>query len=90
MSASKDPTANGSPRLGQKQAESLPTMEIMEPLRVAHGLILEAIAASNFRAIHPQHDKMYPLLTTEVSRLICLSRVALADALSILEEEENA
>jgi hypothetical protein len=90
MSASKDPTANGSPRLGQEQAESLPAMEIMEPLCVAHDLILEAIAASIFRAIHPQHDKMYPLLTTEVSRLICLSRVALADTLSILEEEENA
>jgi hypothetical protein len=40
MSASKDPTANGSPRLGQKQAESLPAMEIMEPLCVAHDLIL--------------------------------------------------
>jgi hypothetical protein len=90
MSASKDPTANGSPRLGQKQAESLPDLEMMEPLCVAHDLILEAIAASIFRAFHPQHDKMYPLLTTEVSRLICLSRVALADALSILEEEENA
>ena len=90
MSASKDPTANGNARLGQKQVESLPAMEIMEPLCVAHDLILEAIAASIFRAIHPQHDKMYPLLTTEVSRLICLSRVALADALSILEEEENA
>jgi hypothetical protein len=90
MSASKDPTANGSPRLGQKQVESLPAMEIMEPLCVAHDLILEAIAASIFRAIHLQHDKMYPLLTTEVSNLICLSRVALADALSILEEEENA
>jgi hypothetical protein len=90
MSASKDPTANGSPRLGQKQAASLPAMEMMEPLCVAHDLILEAIAASIFRAFHPQHDKMYPLLTTEVSRLICLSRVALADALSILEEEENA
>jgi hypothetical protein len=50
MSASKDPTANGSPRLGQKQAESLPAMEIMEPLCVAHDLILEAIAASIFRA----------------------------------------
>ena len=90
MSASKDPTANGSPRLGQIQAESLPALEIMEPLTTAHDLILEALAASIFRAIHPQHDKMYPLLTTEVSRLICLSRVALADALSILEEDENA
>jgi ribosomal protein S3AE len=57
---------------------------------VAHDLILEAIAASIFRAIYPQHDKMYPLLTTEVSKLICLTRVSLADALSILEEEENA
>ena len=90
MSASKDPIANGSPRLGQKQAQSLPAMEIMEPLCVAHDLILEAIAASIFRAIYPQHDKMYPLLTTEVSKLICLTRVSLADALSILEEEENA
>jgi hypothetical protein len=90
MSASKDPTANGSPRLGQKQVESLPALEIMEPLTTAHDLILEAIAASIFRTIYPQHDKMYPLLTTEVSKLICLSRVALADALSILEEEENA
>ncbi len=90
MSASKDPTANGSPRLRQKQVESLPALEIMEPLTTAHDLILEAIAASIFRTIYPQHDKMYPLLTTEVSKLICLSRVALADALSILEEEENA
>jgi hypothetical protein len=90
MSASKDPTANGNARLGQQQAESLPALEIMEPLCVAHDLILEAIAASIFRAIYPQHDKMYPLLTTEVSKLICLSRVAVADALSILEEEENA
>jgi ribosomal protein S3AE len=90
MSASKDPTANGSPRLGQKQVESVPALEIMEPLTTAHDLILEAIAASIFRTIYPQHDKMYPLLTTEVSKLICLSRVALADALSILEEEENA
>jgi hypothetical protein len=90
MSASKDPTANGSARLGQKQAESLPAMQIREPLSTAHDLILEAIAASIFRAIYPQHDRMYPLLTTEVAKLICLSRVALADALSILEEEENA
>jgi hypothetical protein len=90
MSASKDPTANGSPSLGQQQAESLPAMEIMEPLCVAHDLILETLAASIFRSIYPQHDKMYPLLTTEVGKLICLSRVALADALSILEEEENA
>ena len=90
MSASKDPTAQGSPRLGQLQAESLPAMEILEPLCVAHDLILEAIAASIFRTIYPQDDKMYPLLTKEVSKLICLTRVSLADALSILEEEENA
>jgi hypothetical protein len=90
MSASKDPTANGSPRLGQQQAESLPALEIMEPLCVAHDLILGAIAASIFRAIYPLHDKMYPLLTAEVSKLICLTRVSLADALSILEGEENA
>jgi hypothetical protein len=90
MSASKDPTANGSPRLGQIQAESLPAMEIMEPLCVAHDLILETIAASIFRAIYPQHHKMYPLLTKEVSKLICVTRVALADALSILEDDENA
>jgi len=90
MSASKDPTADGSPSLGQRQAETLPAMKIMEPLCVAHDLILEAIAASIFRAIYPQHDKMYTLLTAEVSNLICLTRVSLADALSILEEEENA
>jgi hypothetical protein len=90
MSASKDPIANESLRLGQHQAESLPALEIMEPLSTAHDLILEAIAASIFRDIYPLHDKMYPLLTTEVSKLICLTRVSLADALSILEEEENA
>ena len=90
MSASKDPTAQGSPRLGQQQAQSLPALEIMEPLTTAHDLILEAIAASVFRAIYPQHDKIYPLLTKEVSKLICLTRVSLADALSNLEEEENA
>jgi hypothetical protein len=90
MSASKKPSSNGSPRLGQNQAESLPAMEIMEPLSTAHDLILEAIAASILRAVYPEHDRMYPLLTTEVSKLICLTFVSLADALSILEEEEDA
>jgi hypothetical protein len=83
-----DHLSNGHYLRPEGETEEFPrSMEVFKPLVTAHTLLIEAMAAAIFRSIHPEEHRMYGLLSSEISKLASLTRVACADALSILEEE---